>query len=153
MARRRRSSSRTTAITLAPRAPAAPRPAPIVIRTPAAPAARRTSRRASVRRRAPASGGGSALPSVAASAAAGGVIGLLKGSGLMDKIPRLPLIGRIGGLAVITHFLAEQSGSRLARDVSRAAVALAAYQLASSDKPLSERIDGADMGADDLITV
>jgi len=153
MARRRRSSTRTTAITLAPRAPAAPRPAPIVIRTPA-PAARRTSRRASPRRRAPASGGGSALPSVAASAAAGGVIGLLKGSGLMDKIPRLPLIGRIGGLAVISHFLAEQSGSRLARDVSRAAVALAAYQLASSDKPLSERIDGPHgMGDDDLITV
>ena len=149
MARRRR-SPRTAAITLA-RAPA-PRPAPIVIRTPAAPAARRTSRRAAVRRRAPASGGGgSPLPSVAASAAAGGVIGLLKGSGLLDKIPRLPLIGRIGGLAVVTHFLAEQSGSRLARDVSRAAVALAAYQLASSDKPLSERIDG--MGDDDLITV
>jgi len=152
MARRRR-SPRTAAITLA-RAPAAPRPAPIVIRTPAAPAARRSSRRAATRRRAAASmGGGSPLPSVAASAAAGGVIGLLKGSGLMDKIPRLPLIGRIGGLAVISHFLAEQSGSRLARDVSRAAVALAAYQLASSDKPLSERIDGADMGADDLITV
>jgi len=149
MARRRR-SPRTAAITLA-RAPAAPRPAPIVIRTPAAPAARRTSRRAAVRRRAAPASGGSPLPSVAASAAAGGVIGLLKGSGLLDKIPRLPLIGRIGGLAVVTHFLAEQSGSRLARDVSRAAVALAAYQLASSDKPLSERIDG--MGDDDLITV
>ena len=145
MARRRRSTT-TRAITLA-RAPAAPRSAPqqIVIRPPAAPAApRRATRRRAITRRssssAPRSSG--SLPSLAATAAAGGVIGLLKSSGLLEKIPRLPVIGRIGALAVGAHYLAQYTGSQLARDVSRAATTLAAYQLATSDKAWSERIDG-----------
>ncbi len=73
-------------------------------------------------------------------------MGLLKGSGLLDKIPRLPVVGRLGSAAILVGLYARHSGSRLAGDVSRALATLAAYQLASSDKPLSERIDG---GGDD----
>ena len=89
-----------------------------------------------------------------AAVAAGGVVGLLKGSGLLEKLPRLPFVGRLGSAAILAGLYARHSGSRLAGDVSRALATLAAYQLASSDKPLAERIDGGmdEVGAEDFPT-
>lgn len=68
-----------------------------------------------------------------------GLIGMLKKSGTLDKIPSLPVVGRIGALAIGAHFWAKNGGGALARDVSLAAGAIAAYQMGSNGS-----IDGED---------
>ena len=71
--------------------------------------------------------------------AGAGVLGFLKKSGIMDQVPSLPVVGRIGAVAIIGHLWHRNGGGQLARDVSLAAAAIAAYQLTSKGE-----IDGED---------
>lgn len=142
---RRRSSSSSAIVPYRPPPPVrvAP-PPPVVIRTAPAPRRARMARRSSSAR---SSGGGGGIfglgRDTTAALAAGGVVGLLKKSGILDEIPRLPVIGRLGAAAIGAALIARQTGSALAGDVSRALATLAAYQLAVSEKDWDERIDGS----------
>lgn len=68
-----------------------------------------------------------------------GVVGMLKKSGMLDMIPALPVVGRIGAVAIGAHFWGRHGGGALARDISLAAGAIAAYQMGSKGE-----IDGDD---------
>ena len=148
MAKKKRTRKATTT-TIVRAAPAAPRAAPaqIVVRTQAAPT--RTQRAVATVRRGASRAVGAAragllgIPAdTTAMLAAGAAVGLMKRTGILDQIPRLPYVGRIGTAAIVAHLLSRQTGSKLARDIRNALAVLASYQLASSDKPIGERIEG-----------
>jgi len=148
MAKKKRTRKATTT-TIVRAAPAAPRAAPaqIVVRTQAAPTrtqrAVATVRRGAARAGAAVKAGFMGLPAdTTAMLAAGAAVGLLKRTGVLEQIPRLPYVGRIGTAAIVAHLLSKQTGSKLAKDIRNALAVLASYQLASSDKPIGERIEG-----------
>lgn len=154
-AKKKKSTKTTTAMTVA-RAPAAPRggTTQIVVRAPTTPAKAPPKRKAPARR----SGGGGGgrpggfmglPPDAVAAIAAGGAVGLLKKTGLLEKLPRLPYVGRIGSAAILAHLWHKQSGSALAKDVRNALGVLAAYQLSSKDGAYADRIEGDDGEAGD----
>lgn len=60
-----------------------------------------------------------------------GMVGMAKKAGLVDKLPAVPFIGRIGTLAILAHFWARNGGGQLATDISLAAASIAGYQLGS----------------------
>ena len=91
MAKRKR---KTTAARSAPRTQIIRTPAPIV-RVSAPRAAAPVKRRSSLRRRASAVGGFVSQHNIDM-AIAGGMVGFAVKSGLIDKLPAIPLIGRIG---------------------------------------------------------
>ena len=68
-------------------------------------------------------------------AVAGGLIGLAEKTGLMDKLPEVPIVGRKGALAIAAYFWAKHGGGgQMARDVAIAAATMAAYQLGKDNK-------------------
>lgn len=122
---RRRSQRTALAVYRAP-APHYSAPRPIVIRAPA-PVQRRRRRR---------SGGGGSLGgllsggnSIIAIGVASAAIGLAETSGLLAKLPAIPLIGRKGALAIAAYYYSKHGGGSLARDVCIAAAALAGNEL------------------------
>lgn len=84
-------------------------------------------------------GGGGGNKNLIGVVVAAGLVGMLKKSGVLDKIPSLPVVGRIGALAIGAHFWAKNGGGSLARDISLAAGSVAAYQMGSNGS-----IDGED---------
>lgn len=74
-------------------------------------------------------GGGNAILAIGIAAA---VIGLGEASGLVDKLPSIPLVGRKGALAIGAYYYSKHGGGSLARDVAIAAAALAGYELAKT---------------------
>jgi hypothetical protein len=62
------------------------------------------------------------------------VFGYLEKSGIADKLPTVPAIGRKGTLAVASYFAAKHFHSPLLRDVCVAATALAAYEFSKDGK-------------------
>lgn len=143
----RKKTQRRTNTAIAPVSPSATRPQTIVVR---APSPVTTSRRKKIRDSFSSAGktARSALlgipTEITAAAAAGAVVGLMKSSGILEKIPRLPYVGRIGSAAVAAYFLAMHTNNRMIGDVSRALFSLSAFQLASSDKKIEDRIEGPD---------
>ena len=84
-------------------------------------------------------GGGSLGAEVMGAALTAGAIGLAEKSGLMDKLPAIPVIGRKGTLAVAAYFWARNGGGKIARDVAICAAVLSLYEYAK---------DGTISGAD-----
>lgn len=128
MARRRRSAAaplaRTTYVT-APRAPA-----PIVRVSMPKPA--QTKRRHHKRH---GGGSGGLGTTLGGAAVAAGMIGLAENTGLIDKLPEVPMIGRKGSVALLAYAWAKWgNGGQIARDVAIAAATLAAYQLGKEKK-------------------
>jgi hypothetical protein len=73
------------------------------------------------------SGGiGTVTPVKAAVTAA--AIGLAEKSGLLDKLPEIPWIGRKGAIALLTYYWARHGGGQIARDVCLVASALCGYE-------------------------
>ena len=70
---------------------------------------------------------------------AAGAAGMAKKAGLLDSLPSLPVVGRVGAGAVLAHFWAKNGGGPFARHVSIALASVAAYQMASKGE-----IDGDD---------
>ena len=151
MAKKKNKIRTTTAIVPVRAAAPVARVAPtqIVVRTPAAGGSLTKKKKGSSVRRSGSSGrpgGFMGLPADATAAlAAGAVVGILKKTGIMEQIPRLPYVGRIGAAAIAAHLISRQTGSGVVKDVRNALAVLAAFQLTSSDKPWGERIEG---GAD-----
>jgi len=77
------------------------------------------------RRRAGAASGG-VTPVKAALTAA--VIGLAEKSGVLDKLPEIPWIGRKGLLAIVAYYWARHGGGPIARDVCLVAAAVSGYE-------------------------
>lgn len=149
MAKKKNKIRTTTAIVPVRAAAPVARVAPtqIVVRTPAAGGSLTKKKKgSSVRRSSGPRAGFLGLPADATAAlAAGAVVGILKKTGIMEQIPRLPYVGRIGAAAIAAHLISRQTGSGVVKDVRNALAVLAAFQLTSSDKPWGERIEG---GAD-----
>lgn len=126
---------RTTSAVQVYRAPAAPAP---VIRV-SAPRPVKAPRRRRSSGGGGGGGGGNSNKNLIGTIVAAGLVGMLKKSGVLDKIPALPVVGRIGALAIGAHFWAKNGGGSLARDISLAAGSVAAYQMGSNGS-----IDGED---------
>lgn len=75
---------------------------------------------------------------------AAGAAGMAKKAGLIDSLPSLPVVGRVGAGAVFAHFWAKNGGGPFARHLSLALASVAAYQMASKGE-----IDGIDGEEDD----
>ncbi len=73
--------------------------------------------------------GGTGIVAIAIAAA---VIGLAEQSGIVAKLPSIPLVGRKGALALGAYYYSKHGGGTLARDVAIAAAALSGYELAKS---------------------
>lgn len=102
----------------------------------AAPIVRVTAPRAIVRRRARRSSGGGGriagglISNESVQMAIGGLIyGFARKSGIIEKLPALPLIGRTGTAAIVLDYFARHGGGQLALRASRAAAAISGYML------------------------
>lgn len=124
--RRRRTATRTTTKIVRVGSPA-----PIVrVQTPRAPARRR--RRG--RRRSGSVGriGSGLISNESIQMAIGGMIyGYAVKTKLIDSLPALPLLGKTGTAAIILDYFGRHGGGQIAMRASRAAAAIAGYQLGS----------------------
>lgn len=128
----KRSRARSTQIVVA-RPVAQPRyaaPRPIVIRTPAPQKMKRA------RRHKGGGGGGfgglmSGGGGIVAVAVAAAIIGFAESSGIVNKLPSIPVVGRKGAVAIGAYYWSKHGGGSIARDVCVAAAALSGYELAT----------------------
>ncbi len=145
MAKRRRSTSTTTRIVRV----AAPRsPAPII--RVSAPSARAPARRHHRRRRH--SGGGRSPSGLVSNesfqlAIGGAVYGLAVKSGLVAKLPEIPILGRTGTAAIVLDYWGRHGGGNVVRNAAHAAAAIAGYQLGAEGKISGLASDAATPGS------
>jgi hypothetical protein len=59
----------------------------------------------------------------------GAVYGYIVKQGLVDKLPALPFFGRTGTAAIMLDYWARHGGGNIVHKASRAAAAIAGYQL------------------------
>ena len=125
MAKRKSAATRTTTKIVRVGAPA-----PIVrVQTTRAPAKRRRARR---RRGGGGRIGGGLISNEAVQMAIGGAIyGYAVKSGLIAKLPAIPVLGRTGTAAIVLDYFSRHGGGQIALRASRAAAAIAGYQLGS----------------------
>lgn len=125
MAKRKRAATRARSTTKIVRAPA-----PIIrVSSPRAAPARR--RRASPRR---SRGGGMGVGGLVSNesiqmAIGGALYGYAVKSGLVAKLPAIPVLGRTGTAAILLDYWARHGGGQIAHRAARAAAAIAGYQL------------------------
>jgi hypothetical protein len=108
-------------------------PAPIIrVSAPrAAPARRRASRRRSGSNL----GVGGIVSNEAVQMAIGGALyGYAVKSGLVAKLPAIPVLGRTGTAAILLDYWARHGGGSIAHRAARAAAAIAGYQLGAEGK-------------------
>lgn len=84
-------------------------------------------------------GGGTGMEVLTGPAVAGGLLGVLKKTGMLDKVPAIPVVGRIGGTAILSYLWMRNGGGKLAKDLCLAATTIAAFQLGEKGE-----IDGED---------
>lgn len=97
---------------------AVPRTAPMV----------KAPRRGAVRRRGGSIGGASSGVTPVKVAITAAVVGMVEKSGMLDKLPEIPLVGRKGAMALITYYWARHGGGQIARDVCLVTSAIVGYQ-------------------------
>lgn len=129
MAKKRRVvSSREAVTTKIVRAPA-----PIIkVSAPRAPKRSAPVRRR--RRRSSGGGGGASIGGIISSeavqmAVGGALYGYAVKSGLVAKLPAIPVLGRTGTAAILLDYWARHGGGQVAHRAARAAAAIAGYQL------------------------
>jgi hypothetical protein len=122
--KRARTAARTTTKIIKAAAP--------IIRV-AAPRAVPAKRRRSSTRRAHSGGlGGGIISNEAIQMAIGGALyGYAVKSGLVAKLPAIPVLGRTGTAAILLDYFSRHGGGQLAHRAARAAAAIAGYQLGS----------------------
>lgn len=133
MAKKRKRATKTA--TKIVRVGAAPAPIIKVSAPRAAPARRHHRRRRS-------SGGGHGrgmaggiVSNEAIQMAIGGALyGFAVKSGLVAKLPEIPLVGRTGTAAILLEYFARHGGGQMAHRAARAAAAIAGYQLGAEGK-------------------
>jgi hypothetical protein len=132
MAKKRKQKS-TAPVTKIIRVPAATKAPVIRVQAPrAAPVRRRRSHRRS--------GGvghhvGGLVSNEAVQALVGGALfGFAVKSGIVAKLPEIPLVGRTGTAAILLDYYSRHGGGPLAARAARAAAAIAGYQLGAEGK-------------------
>lgn len=147
MARRRKSGRYAAAapkvITMT-----APRQAAPIIRIAApraAPIAKRRRGRTSFRRRAASVGGFISQHNIDM-AMGGALFGFAVKSGLVQKLPAIPLIGRTGTAALLLDYWAKHGGGQTVQRAASAAAVLAGYQLGSTGSITGLQTMGDDDG-------
>lgn len=130
MAKRRRAT--TAGATKIIRVGAVRQPAPIIRVAAPRPPARRHHRR----RRSHGGGGGGGLVSNEnfQFAVGGALYGFAVKSGIIAKLPEIPVVGRTGTAAIILDYWARHGGGRIVHNAARAAAVLAGYQLGTEGK-------------------
>ena len=111
-------------------------PAPIVRLTVPAPKAAKSPKR---RRSGGGGGGGSFTKTLMGAALTTAMVGFAEKSGVLDKLPTIPILGRKGTLAIAAYLWSKHGGGQIARDVAMAAAVLSAYEFSK---------DGTISGAD-----
>lgn len=122
--KRRRTATRSTSVTRIVKAPAP------IIRV-SAPRASKPARRRSRRSR---SGGGTSVGGIISNesiqmAIGGALYGYAVKSGLVAKLPAIPVLGRTGTAAILLDYWSRHGGGQIAHRAARAAAAIAGYQL------------------------
>lgn len=147
MAKKRRKSA-PSARTSSVRTQVIRTPAPIVrVSAPRALPARRQAPRRRRRVGGFGGGGGGKVRSLVNPALAGGAVGMLVKSGLIDKLPAIPVIGRLGAAAIGLSYFG--GNSPLVRDMSHGLAFLSGYQL-THDGSISGDDDFSTMGLDTM---
>jgi len=128
--KRRAATSRAAPVTRIVKAPAP------IIRVSAPRAARVTRRRRSPARRV---GGGGSLGGIISNEAiqmaiGGALYGYAVKSGLVAKLPAIPVLGRTGTAAILLDYWSRHGGGQIAHKAARAAAAIAGYQLGAEGK-------------------
>lgn len=77
---------------------------------------------------------GSGKQAVINGAIGGAAIGFAEKSGLLDKVPSLPMLGAKGSFAAISYFMGGTKKPGLLRDATIAAATLAGYQMGKEGK-------------------
>lgn len=148
MAKRRRKKSATATRTKIVRVGGGSAPI-IKVSTPrAAPVRRRRSAR---RHSGGASVGGLISNEAIQMAIGGAMYGYAVKSGIIAKLPAIPVIGRTGTAAILLDYWARHGGGQMAHRAARAAAAIAGYQLGHEgaiqglDDGASTPVEGDDM--------
>ena len=85
-------------------------------------------RRAPKRHPRRASGGASAGVTPIKVAVTAAVLGMAEKSGVLDKLPEIPFVGRKGALALAAYYWARHGGGMVARDVALVTAAICGYE-------------------------
>lgn len=102
-----------------------------------APRAAPARRRSAPRRRSSGAGGhlGGIISNEAIQMAIGGALyGYAVKSGVIAKLPAIPVLGRTGTAAILLDYWARHGGGQIAHRAARAAAAIAGYQLGNEGK-------------------
>jgi len=78
----------------------------------------------------------------------GAIYGYAVKSGIVAKLPAIPVLGRTGTAAILLDYWARHGGGQIAHRAARAAAAIAGYQLGSEGAIQGDFA----MGADDATT-
>lgn len=84
------------------------------------------ARRTTHRRRSSAGASGGVTPVKAAITAA--VVGMIEKSGVLKDLPKIPVVGTKGTIAIVAWYWSRHGGGNLARDVALVASAICGYQ-------------------------
>lgn len=109
-------------------------PAPIIrVQSPRA-APVRHRRRRTHHRSSTSHGGGIVSNETVQMAIGGALYGFAVKSGLVAKLPEIPLLGRTGTAAILLDYWSRHGGGQMAHRAARAAAAIAGYQLGADGK-------------------
>lgn len=139
MAKRRRTKVRATKII---RVGASPAPIIRVSSPRAAPVRRRRSHRRSGGGHGV--GGGIVSNETVQMAIGGALYGFAVKSGLIAKLPAIPVLGRTGTAAILLDYWSRHGGGQMAHRAARAAAAIAGYQLGSEGSIQGDFMMGSD---------
>ena len=108
-------------------------PAPIIrVQSPRAAPVRHRRRKSSHSRTS--HGGGIVSNETVQMAIGGALYGFAVKSGLVAKLPEIPLLGRTGTAAILLDYWSRHGGGQMAHRAARAAAAIAGYQLGAEGK-------------------
>lgn len=140
--KRRRTASASTKII---RVGGSHSPAPIIrVSTPRAAAPAKRRRRSGGRRSGGHSIGGGIVSSETLQMAIGGALyGFAVKSGMVAKLPAIPVLGRTGTAAILLDYWAKHGGGQMAHRAARAAAAIAGYQLGAEGAIQGDTADGS----------
>jgi hypothetical protein len=125
MAKKRRTATKTKIIRVG-----TPAKAPIIkVSAPRAAPAKRRSRRRSGSGGSRASVGGLVSNETVQMAIGGALYGFAVKSGIVAKLPAIPVLGRTGTAALVLDYWSRHGGGQYAGRAARAAAAIAGYQL------------------------
>jgi len=146
--RKKKTATRVVHVAASPRAPAA-----VIVRQSAPKPARRGRGRGQRRSPSLVSGGGIVSQPVLNGFIGGGAFGMLVKSGMVDKLPVVPLIGRTGLAAILLDQAAKRGlMPHLTRPAAVAAGVLAGYQLGHDGKITGDDLAGLSTSGDSFAT-